>query len=113
MQGVERDFNGGKYPLPVRFFGDMSYKNPTMGPLDKPPFRAIPLVPVSFGVNAGGLKTNVNGRVMHIRGHAIKGLYAEGNSAAALDTGTGYQSGLANMRGIAWGFIAANHAVKD
>jgi len=112
-EGADRDFGRGKYPLPVKFLGDMTYKNPTMGPLDKPPYRAIPLLPVSFGVNAGGLKTDVNGRVMHIRGHAIKGLYAAGNSAAALDTGAGYQSGLANMRGIAWGYIAAHHAVKD
>jgi len=109
--GVDEDFGRGNYPCPATFFGDKTRKNPAMGPLNKPPYRGIPLVPVSFGVNSAGLKTDVNARVVHVRGHGIKGLYAVGNSAAALDTGAGYQSGLANMRGIAWGYIAANHAV--
>jgi len=107
---VDKDFGRGTYPSPVTFLGDPDYPNPTMGPLSRPPFRGIKLVPLSFGVNAGGLKTNTNGQVMHMRGHAIEGLYAVGNSAAPLDTGAGYQSGLANMRGIAWGYIAAHHA---
>ncbi len=111
-ESVDKDFGRGNYPSPVTFMGDMSRENPTMGPLDKPPFRGIALVPVGFGVNAGGLKTDVNAQVVHVRGHAIKGLYAVGNSAAALDSGAGYQSGLANMRGIAWGYIAAQHAVN-
>jgi len=111
-EGVDADFGRGRYPCPVTFFGDKSYRNPTMGPLNKPPYRGIPLVPVSFGVNAGGLKTNVHGQVVHVRGEAIRGLYSVGNSAAALDTGAGYQSGLANMRGIAWGYIAAHHAIE-
>jgi len=109
-EGVDKDFGRGNYPSPVTFMGDMSRDNPTMGPLNKPPYRGIPLVPVSFGVNAGGLKTDVNAQVVHVRGNAIEGLYAVGNSAAALDSGAGYQSGLANLRGIAWGYIAARHA---
>lgn len=108
--GIDEDFGRGTYPSPVTFMGDMSRENPTMGPLNKPPFRGIPLVPVSFGVNSGGLKTNIHAQVVHVRGNAIKGLYAVGNSAAPLDSGAGYQSGLANMRGIAWGFVAAHHA---
>jgi hypothetical protein len=111
-EGIDQDFGRGRYPCPVTFMGDKSLRNPTMGPLNKAPYRGIPLVPVSFGVNALGLKTNSNAQVVHVRGHAIRGFYAVGNSAAALDTGAGYQSGLANMRGIAWGFIAAHHAAS-
>jgi hypothetical protein len=33
-----------------------------------------------------------------------------GNSAALLDVGGGYQSGICNMRAIVWGYIAGQHA---
>jgi 3-oxosteroid 1-dehydrogenase len=48
--------------------------------------------------------------VVHARGHAIPGLYAAGNSAALLDLGAGYQSGVANLRALCWGFVAGRHA---
>jgi hypothetical protein len=47
--------------------------------------------------------------VVHVRGHAIPGLYAVGMSAAILDLGGGYQSGTSNMRAITWGYIAGRH----
>ncbi len=81
-----------------------------MGPLDKPPFYGVRLVPVSVGVNSHGLATDTNAQVLHLRGHAIPGLYAVGNSAALLDLGGGYQSGTSNMRAIVWGYIAGRHA---
>ena len=68
------------------------------------------LVPVSVGVNSHGLATNTNAQVLHLRGPAIPGLYAVGNSAALLDIGGGYQSGSSNMRAIVWGYIAGQHA---
>ena len=64
------------------------------------------------GINAVGLKTNSNGQVMHVRNRPIPGLYAAGNSAALLDTGAGYQSGLSNLRGMVWGWIGAKHAME-
>jgi hypothetical protein len=48
--------------------------------------------------------------VQHLRGGAIGGLYAVGNSAALLDMGGGYQSGTSNMRAITWGWLAGRHA---
>ena len=47
---------------------------------------------------------------MHLRGHAIPGLSVVGNSAALLDIGGGYQSGMSNLRAITWAYIAARHA---
>ena len=67
------------------------------------------LVPVGVGINSHGLRTDVHARVMHVRGHAIPGLYAVGNSAALLDLGGGYQSGTSNLRAITWGYVAARH----
>ncbi len=111
-KGVDEDFGKGTYPWAYMMVGDKSYKNPNMGPLNKPPYCGLPLVPLNSGVNSCGLKINHNAQVMHVRGEPIKGLYAVGNSAAHIDIGSGYQSGLANLRGITWGYIAAHHAAK-
>ena len=51
-------------------------------------------------------------KLMIFRGKPIRGLYAAGNSAALIDVGSGYQSEVSNTRGIAWGWIAAHHAIK-
>jgi 3-oxosteroid 1-dehydrogenase len=105
---TDPDFGRGTYPWAAMMTGDRSRVNPNMGPLDKPPFYGVQLSPVGVGINSAGLETDERGRVMHVRGHAIEGLYACGNSAAALDTGAGYQSGLSNLRGMTWGYIAGN-----
>jgi 3-oxosteroid 1-dehydrogenase len=109
--GEDPDFNRGRYPWAAMMTGDHSRPNPNIGPLDKPPFYGIALEPVGVGVNAVGLRTNEFGQVMHVRGQPIEGFYAAGNSAAALDIGAGYQSGLSNLRGLTWGYLAARHAV--
>jgi len=109
-EGKDRDFGRGEYPWSNRFLGDRNYPNPNLGKLEKPPFYGIKLTPTNSGVNAAGLKINKHAQVMSVRGEPIPGLYAAGNSAAHIDTGTGYQSGIANTRGVAWGWIGAHHA---
>ena len=110
-KGEDPDFDRGSYAWSNRLVGDFDYPNPNVAPLDKPPYYGINLVPVSVGVNSHGLETDLEGRVVHVRGHAIPGLYAVGNSAALLDLGAGYQSGCSNMRGLTWGYIAGRHAM--
>ena len=99
-------------PWAIRLVGDMDYKNPLLGPLTKPPYHAVRLRPVSVGINSHGLKWNLDAQVLHVRGHAIPGLYAVGNSAALLDIGGGYQSGTSNSRAITWGYVAGRHAAS-
>jgi 3-oxosteroid 1-dehydrogenase len=113
VEGVDPEFGRGSYPWAAMMTGDKSRPNPNLGPLDRPPYYGVQLVPVGVGVNSIGLETNRFAQVMHVRGHAIAGLYACGNSAAALDTGAGYQSGLSNLRGMTWGFIAGQHAARS
>ncbi len=112
VEGADPDFGRGSYPWAAMMTGDKSRPNPNIGPLDRGPFYGVRLVPVGVGVNSVGLETDASARVLHVRGHAIAGLYAVGNSAAALDTGAGYQSGLSNLRGMTWGFIAGQHASR-
>jgi 3-oxosteroid 1-dehydrogenase len=110
--GVDPDFHRGTYPWAAVMTGDKSRKNPNLGPLDKGPFYGVRLSAVGVGVNSIGLETNTFAQVQHVRGRSVPGLYACGNSAAALDTGAGYQSGLSNLRGMTWGFIAGRHAAR-
>ena len=108
-KGEDPDFGSGSYPWSVRLTGDESYPNPCVGPLNKPPYFGVRLVPVGVGINSHGLRTNAHAQVIHVRGEPIPGLYAVGNSAALLDLGGGYQSGTSNMRAITWGYIAGQH----
>jgi len=112
-RGEDPDFGRGAYPWCARLTGDFSYPNPNLAPLDKPPYYGVRLVPVSVGINSHGLKTDTRARVVHVRGHPIRGLCAVGNSAALLDLGGGYQSGTSNMRAITWGYIAGRHLAGD
>ena len=110
-KGEDPDFGSGSRPWSVRLTGDTSYPNPNVGPLDKAPYYGVRLVPVSVGINSHGLRTDANAQVIHVRGHAIPGFYAVGNSAALLDIGGGYQSGTSNSRAITWGYIAGRHVM--
>lgn len=109
-EGVDHDFGRGTYPWAAMMTGDRTRKNPNLGPLEKAPFYGLRLRVASVGVNAAGLRTNARAQVIHARGRPIAGLYAAGNSAAPLDSGAGYQSGVANLRGIVGGYLAARHA---
>lgn len=108
--GEDPDFQRGELPWAVRLVGDLDYKNPNLGPLEKAPYHAVKLVPTSVGINSHGLDWDTETRVLHLRGHPIEGLYAVGNSAALLDLGSGYQSGTSNARAITWGYVAGRHA---
>jgi 3-oxosteroid 1-dehydrogenase len=109
-EGVDRDFGRGTYPWAAMMTGDRTRSAPNLGTLDKPPFHGLRLRVASVGVNAAGLRTNAHAQVMHVRERPIPGLYAAGNSAAPLDSGAGYQSGVANLRGIVGGYLAGLHA---
>jgi 3-oxosteroid 1-dehydrogenase len=112
VEGVDQDFGRGTYPWAAMMTGDRTRSNPNLGPLEKPPFFGLRLRVASVGVNAAGLKTNANAQVIHVRARPIPGLYAAGNAAAPLDSGAGYQSGVANLRGIVGGFLAGTHAAR-
>ena len=110
-EGVDRDFGRGRVPWAHAMAGDLRHRpNPNLGALEKPPFLGLRLAPVSGGINAAGLRTDRFARVVHVSGRPIPGLYAAGNAAAHLDVGAGYQSGIANLRGLVWGDVAARHA---
>lgn len=106
--GRDEDFGRGTAPWGTALTGDPHHRpNPNLGPVERPPFYGVRLV-VS-GVSSAGLLTNRHGQVLHVRGHAIPGLYASGNVAAFVDYGAGYQAGLSLARGMTWSYLAVRH----
>ncbi len=56
--------------------------------------------------------TNEFAQVVHLRGHAIPGLYACG-SASAHSYGVGYQAGCELGGAMTFGYLAARHAAAE
>ena len=111
--GSDPDFGRGTVPWARIMAGDLRHQpNPNLGPLERPPFTGLRLTPVSGGINAAGLRFDASARVVHVSGRPIAGLYAAGNATAHLDVGAGYQSGIAHLRGLVWGAVAARHAAS-
>ncbi len=107
--GVDPEFGkgGNRYDLGN---GDPAHgPNPCLGPIDRPPFFAVAVVPTPLGTSLG-LSTDENGQVCDARGDPIPGLYACGNdmhSAMGGEyPGAGSQLGLA----MTFGYLAALHA---
>ena len=60
----------------------------TLGPIDSAPFYAVPVKVGAMGTK-GGPRTDADGRVLHVGGEPIPGLYAAGNAMAGV-TGKAY-----------------------
>jgi hypothetical protein len=59
----------------------------------------------SSGTNSG-LAFDPVGRVRHVRGHLIPGLYVAGNAGANLVEGYWYNSGSSNAKALTFGYLA-------
>lgn len=92
-----------------RFFGDQSVApNPSMGPVDAPPFYAIRIELGDLGTK-GGLKVDADARVISTAGEPIQRLYAVGNCAASPFANCYPGSGGTIGPAMAFGYIAADH----
>jgi 3-oxosteroid 1-dehydrogenase len=109
---VDLDFGRGTVPWGRLMTGDPRLPNPNLGKLETPPYYAVKLERVTMGVPTAGLAIDTAGRVLRPNGEAVSGLYAAGNSAAWLDIGGGYNSGIANTRGMLYGYLAALHMTE-
>jgi 3-oxosteroid 1-dehydrogenase len=108
--GVDADFGRGTVPWGRIMTGDpRRTSNWNLGPIARAPFYAVKLERVIMGVPTAGLQIDPHAQVVNALGKAVPGLYAAGNSAAWSDIGGGYNSGIANMRGLLQGYAAARH----
>jgi succinate dehydrogenase/fumarate reductase flavoprotein subunit len=96
-----------------RVFGDMdSPGNPTLGPVEKPPFYGVEIHPATSG-HRGGVVIDAHARVLDLHGDVIPGLFACGCCAAGTLTGGTYFSGAAVGHAMVFGTLAAERIVSD
>jgi succinate dehydrogenase/fumarate reductase flavoprotein subunit len=93
------------------YYGDPALlpENPTLGPLDEPPFHAFEVLPGTIGTK-GGPRTDPDGRVLRPDGGAIDGLYAAGNAAAGWLADAYPAPGATLGVAMTFGFRAGRHA---
>jgi 3-oxosteroid 1-dehydrogenase len=81
--GVDTDFGRGD-SASDRYYGDRRIEpNPCLRALTNSPYYAIPIFPGELGTK-GGLVTDPSARVLREDGSAIPGLFAAGNTSAAV-----------------------------
>lgn len=113
LEGVDSAFGRGERPWTRKMYGDRGSVNPILGPIDKPPYYALRLRAAGLALASTGLLGNGDGSVIGQDEAPIPGLYVAGNSMAMVDVGSGYQSGVGNIRGLTYGHRAARHAAGN
>ncbi|MBO9549400.1 FAD-binding protein [Pseudomonas sp.] len=109
--GVDTDFFKGT-SLFDRYYGDSTCRpNPCLGPLARAPYYALRIDAGELGTK-GGLRTDAQARVLRPDGSLIEGLYAIGNTSAALMGKTYPGPGSTIGPAMTFGFIAANHLAR-
>lgn len=107
-RGKDTDFGRGDSAWD-RYFGDpLLRRNPSLGPVDKPPYWAVRIYPGDTGTK-GGLVIDDRSRVLRTDGSAVPGLWACSASAASIFGAA--QPGLG--AGLASALVEAYRGVLD
>lgn len=106
-KGHDDDFNRGD-SVYDNYYGDPTLPNPNLYPLGDPPYYAFRIVLGDLGTS-GGLCTDEYARVLRSDGTVVRGLYAVGNTSAAV-MGRSYAGAGATIGpAMTFGFVAAKH----
>jgi 3-oxosteroid 1-dehydrogenase len=104
--GTDEDFGRGDSAYD-RYYGDpRRHPNPNLAPLTQAPFYAVKIVPGDLGTK-GGLRTDERARVLREDGIPIAGLYAAGNTSAAVMGHSYAGAGATIGPAMTFGYIAA------
>ncbi|GAA4203368.1 FAD-dependent oxidoreductase [Actinocatenispora rupis] len=103
--GRDTDFGRGDSAYD-RYYGDPTLHNPNLLPLTTPPLYAVRVYPGDIGTK-GGLVTDPDGRVLRPNGTPIAGLYATGNTSAAVMGETYPGPGATIGPAMVFGYAAA------
>ncbi len=104
--GADTDFHRGDSAYDT-YYGDPTVRpNPSLGPIDRPPFYAVKMVPGDLGTK-GGIVTDERARALRPDGTVIEGLYAAGNASAAVMGHTYAGAGATIGPAITFGYLAA------
>ncbi|WP_395310663.1 FAD-binding protein [Mycobacterium sp. AMU20-3851] len=109
--GHDDDFNRGDSAYD-NYYGDPTLENPNLAPLGKPPYLAFQIILGDLGTS-GGLLTDEHARVLREDGSVITGLYATGNTSAAV-MGRSYAGAGATIGpAMTFGYVAAQHISEN
>src|SRR5690349_12474506 len=104
--GVDADFKRGDSAYD-RYYGDPTNKpHPNLGEIKHGPFYAAKMVPGDLGTK-GGVRTDVNGRVLRDDNTVIDGLYAAGNVSSPVMGHTYPGPGGTIGPAMTFGYLAA------
>jgi 3-oxosteroid 1-dehydrogenase len=104
--GTDEEFHRGDSAYD-RYYGDPRRRpNPNLAPLETPPFYAVKIVPGDLGTK-GGLRTDERARVLRGDGTPIPGLYAAGNTSAAVMGHSYAGAGATIGPAMTFGYLAA------
>jgi 3-oxosteroid 1-dehydrogenase len=116
--GADPDFGRGSSAYDG-YWGDDSattLAGKTLGPIDTAPYYAVPVSIGAMGTK-GGPRTDPDGRVLHVSGEPITGLFAAGNTMAGATGraygGAGGTIGPAMVFGYRAGYTAATGKSVD
>jgi 3-oxosteroid 1-dehydrogenase len=110
-KGHDDDFKRGD-SVYDNYYGDPTLPNPNLYPLGEPPYYAFRIVLGDLGTS-GGLLTDEYARVLRPDGSVVPGLYAVGNTSAAV-MGRSYAGAGATIGpAMTFGFVAAKHAARQ
>ena len=105
--GHDDDFSRGD-SVYDNYYGDPTLPNPNLHPLGKPPYYAFQIILGDLGTS-GGLRTDEFARVLRTDDSTVRGLYAVGNTSAAV-MGRSYAGAGATIGpAMTFGYIAAKH----
>jgi 3-oxosteroid 1-dehydrogenase len=109
-KGHDDDFNRGD-SVYDNYYGDPTLPNPNLYPLGKPPYYAFQIILGDLGTS-GGLRTDEYARVLRSDDSVVKGLYAVGNTSAAV-MGRSYAGAGATIGpAMTFGYVAAKHIAE-
>jgi 3-oxosteroid 1-dehydrogenase len=107
--GKDLDFARGASAYD-RYYGDPTVEpNPCLGPIEKPPFYSVTVLPGDLGTK-GGLLTDEHARVLREDDSPIDGLYAIANTSSTVMGNTYPGPGSTLGPAMAFGYVAALHA---
>jgi 3-oxosteroid 1-dehydrogenase len=105
--GKDLDFRRGASAYDHYYTDPAVGPNSCLAPLWLPPFYACKIEPGDLGTK-GGLRTDARARVLHADGTVIPGLFAAGNSSAAVMGHSYAGAGSTIGPAMTFGYIAAN-----
>jgi 3-oxosteroid 1-dehydrogenase len=110
-KGHDDEFNRGDSAYD-NYYGDPTLPNPNLYPLKKPPYYAFQIILGDLGTS-GGLRTDEYARALREDDSVIRGLYAVGNTSAAV-MGRSYAGAGATIGpAMTFGYIAAKHIAGE